>query len=98
MDEPIRPVDGLRPRPQFFPKRKATPDAASYTDPVIVLSPTVLERYNARVLDPSTSIRVVGQEKLRSTVYIAHQLLVTDGVRDEFARTALEQVASDNGL
>src|SRR4051812_35487714 len=97
MTEPTGLRALLTRRPRFVPRAPGR-SPASYEDPVIVLSPSVLARYNARVLDPATSIRVVGQENLRSTVYIADQLLITGGVRDDDARKSLNTLVDERGL
>src|SRR3954451_22146980 len=97
MTEPNRLRELMTRRPKFAP-RVPHRSPAAYEEPVVVIPPSVLERYNARVLDPATSTRVVGQDNLRSTVYIADQLLIIGGVRDEAARKTLNDAANELGL
>ena len=46
-------------------------------EPLLMPSPDILYRYNARVLDPSTAITLPGQPRLRTTTYFADRLLVS---------------------
>lgn len=57
----------------------------------------VLDRYNAKVLDPRTAVRLPGQAPVRPTVYLADRLLVS-GVAEEAARDTLTEVVNGLGL
>ena len=57
----------------------------------------VLHRFGARVLDPSTAVRVPGQPPYRSTVYVADRLII-NGDADDATRAALAQAAEQNGV
>jgi hypothetical protein len=66
-------------------------------EPLLTPAAEVLVRYNARVLDPTTAVRVPGQPPVRPTVYIGDRLIVSGSVTDE-ARSALQEAARRNGL
>jgi hypothetical protein len=66
-------------------------------EPDLVVSPAVLARYNARVLDPSMALQVAGQPAPRPTVYLADRLLVS-GTAEAITRDALTEAARRNGL
>jgi subtilisin family serine protease len=65
-------------------------------EPVFDVPDDVLERYNARVLDPTTATVVPGQPPLRKTVYLADRLLV-NGIASRDSRSALTAAAADRG-
>jgi hypothetical protein len=66
-------------------------------DPVLAVPPQVLARYNARVLDAATALRVAGQPPVRPTVYLPDRLLVS-GAADDETREHLTQAAVERGL
>jgi subtilisin family serine protease len=66
-------------------------------EPVLVPPPEVLQRYNARVLDPTTAMVVAGQRPIRPTVYIADHLIVS-GRADQTTQGALQEAARRFGL
>src|SRR3954451_1809744 len=66
-------------------------------DPVVVVPPEVLAKYKARVLDPSTAVKVAGQGEVRSTLYLSDKLIV-GGAANEDTRQALTQAAESKGL
>src|SRR5690348_5566825 len=74
------------------PRPKPAPRVTS--EPLIGVSPETLERYHARILDPTTATRLTGQPTLRSTVYIGDRLLVTGDVD----REALDKAAATFNL
>jgi hypothetical protein len=74
--------------------RRPAPIAA---EPVIAVPPDVLQRYNARVLDPAQAAKVAGQPLVRSTVYLADKLLVSGAASDD-TRGLLAKVAAGKGL
>jgi subtilisin family serine protease len=71
--------------------------AALSADPLLSVSPVVLARYNARVLNPPEAARVAGQTTIRSTVYISVKLLVGADADDDLLG-ALEKAARSLGL
>ena len=66
-------------------------------DPTIFIPPEILQRHNARILDPTTTPMVDGQPPFRPTVYIADRLMVS-GAAEFAARTSLDQAADLLGL
>jgi subtilisin family serine protease len=66
-------------------------------EPAIVPPPDVLQRYNARVLDPTTAMVVAGQAPIRPTVYIGNRLIVS-GETDQNTQGALQEAARRFGL
>jgi hypothetical protein len=66
-------------------------------EPVLSPPADVLQRYNARVLDPTTAMVVAGQAPIRPTVYIADRLIVS-GRADQTTRGALQEAARRLGL
>src|SRR4051812_14076773 len=66
-------------------------------EPMIAVPPDVLARYKARVLDPSTAVKVAGQGEVRTTVYLSDKLIV-GGAADEDTRVALTEAAKSKGL
>jgi subtilisin family serine protease len=101
MDVPTRRSDDDRPRPVIDPSKLGRPPIgrlpAVASDPVISVPPEVLARYNARVLDPATATKVAGQRRVRSTVYIGDQLLVS-GAADDSTFEMLMKAAQSKGL
>jgi subtilisin family serine protease len=65
-------------------------------EPVFDVPDDVLLRYNARVLDPASSVALPGQE-IRRTVYIADRLLIS-GLATFRARDTITQAAAQFGL
>jgi hypothetical protein len=57
----------------------------------------VLARYNARVLDPSTAVRVPGQPQIRTTIYVGDRLIVS-GMATDATKGTLQEAAKRNGL
>jgi subtilisin family serine protease len=64
---------------------------------VLQVPDDILHRYNARVLDPSTAERIPGQPPVRSTVYVANQLIIS-GDASADALQKLDDVAAAKGL
>jgi hypothetical protein len=92
----IRPAD-LRAVLARFPFDRAAIRQPISSDPVIVVPPAVLARYNARVLDPANAVKVTKQPAVRSTVYIADKLLVSGAASDE-GRDQLTRAAESKFL
>ena len=61
------------------------------------ISPELLLRHGAKMLDPLTALRVPGQGELRPTAYIADRLLILANAADD-TRDALGSVAKELGL
>jgi hypothetical protein len=72
------------------PKRPLSPPPS---EPLIAVPPEVLARYNARILDPSSAMKVAGQPEFRSTVYIGDKMVVS-GAATQLSRDLLTQAAS----
>lgn len=66
-------------------------------EPLLAPSVEVLVRYNARVLDPTTAVRVPGQSPIRPTVYVGDRLIVS-GSAGEGIKATLQDAAKRNGL
>ncbi|MEP7178730.1 MAG: S8/S53 family peptidase [Pseudonocardiales bacterium] len=90
MDAPVEPTQGSSERPD-------PPRAPLGREPLLAPSAEVLVRYNARVLDPSTAVRVPGQPPIRPTVYIGDRLIVS-GMATDATRGTLADAAKRNGL
>jgi hypothetical protein len=60
------------------------------------ISPEVLLRHGAKMLDPLTALRVPGQGELRPTAYIADRLLILANASD--SRGVINEVAAELGL
>ncbi|MEP7177754.1 MAG: S8/S53 family peptidase [Pseudonocardiales bacterium] len=87
------PVDSTRGRSE-----KPSPRTAPLgREPLLEPSADVLVRFNARVLDPATAVRVPGQPPIRTTVYIGDRLIVS-GTATEAAKGTLQEAARRNGL
>ena len=67
-------------------------------EPILLPSPDVLLRYNARVLDPSSASRRFPDEVIRPTVYVGNRLLVRGLPPGSVRYGALEQAARTNKL
>jgi hypothetical protein len=65
-------------------------------EPILDVPDDVLLRYNARVLDPASTVVLPGQQ-VRKTVYIADRLLIS-GVAPFAARSAITDAAAQFGL
>jgi hypothetical protein len=65
-------------------------------EPVIDVPASVLDRYNARILDPTTALVLPGQSRLRPTVYIADRMLVS-GAATFTSRDTLTKIAGGMG-
>lgn len=66
-------------------------------DPVLAPPLDLLQRYHARVLDPTIAMVVAGQTPIRPTVYIADHLIVS-GRADQATQAALQEAARRFGL
>jgi hypothetical protein len=104
MDVPRPRPDGERPKPAFDrdlaarrPLVTSQERIGSMADPVISVPPEILARYNARVLEPSTSAKVRNGSPTRSTVYIADTLLMREPITDA-ENTPLGDALADAGL
>lgn len=86
-----KPLGGLRTPLDRLPLQTPISD-----EPVIVVPPDVLARYNARILDPTAAPKVA-EQAVRSTVYIADKLIV-NGATPDLARSALTDVANTLNL
>lgn len=104
MDVPRPRPDGDRPRPVIDPAelerrpidRRPQLATLASIDPVVVVPPEVLARFNARVLDPSTALKVAGQPQLGSTVYLADRLLVRGAVHEDLLSVLNAAAAPSN--
>ena len=67
-------------------------------EPMLLPSPDVLLRYNARVLDPTTAWRRFPDEVIRPTVYVGNRLLLRNVVPGSGRFQALEDAAAAHGL
>jgi hypothetical protein len=88
------PADGGRARLAPAPSRRVPP---IQNDPLLIVTPEVLARHNARVLDPTTAVLVAGQSPIQTTVYIGNKLIVS-GRADAATLDALDQAAAANGV
>jgi subtilisin family serine protease len=61
-------------------------------EPVLAPPNEILQRYNARVLDPTTAMVIAGQAPIRPTVYIGDRLIVS-GAADQSTQGALAEAA-----
>ena len=84
-------------RPTRARKPPADRRTAVRREPLLAPPADVLQRYNARVLDPTTAMVVAGQAPIRPTVYIADRLIVS-GQADQSTRGALQEAARRLGL
>jgi subtilisin family serine protease len=66
-------------------------------EPVLDVPVDVLERYDARVLDPTTAVRVPGQPPIRPTVYLSDRLLVS-GAASDLTLETLTSTATEHGF
>ena len=73
------------------------PSRSPERDALIPVSPYALERYRARILDPTTAARIEGQGSFRSTVYLGDRLLVSGRIGSD-ARRALDDAAAESDL
>jgi Subtilase family len=102
MDVPQQPPAGEKPGQPAGPVlrrplNELPPLTPVSSDPVISVPAAVLARYNARVLDPSTAVRVAGEPAIRPTVFLADKLLVSGQAAFD-TRDALTKAAEDNHL
>lgn len=63
----------------------------------IAVPPDVLRKFNGRVLDPGTAVRIPGQAPIESTAYVADRLIVSGKASAETVK-ALEDAAQRLGL
>src|SRR5919197_1859499 len=102
MDSTRPSRDGDESRPSLADGRSGAASAAPDITPS--LSPDVLVRHNARVLDPVSAVvepaltHVADPPPVRSTVYIAHHLLVRNASPGSPAFDALRKAAARYGL
>lgn len=82
------PPDGTEPRPQSGIRDVDPPPPP----------PDLLQRYNAKVLDPVTAARLPGQPKIRPTVYVADTLLMAAVEAPDQRDNLLDEVANQLGL
>ncbi len=84
--------DAVTPASARLSKHRPEPEIV----PQFVLSPSVAERFNARVLDPTTAVLAPGQRTPTSTVYVGHTLVVRGlpGGRAQAGIDALKKVAA----
>ena len=65
---------------------------------MLLPSPEVLIRYNARVLDPATAWRRFPDEVIRPTVYVGNRLMLRDVTQGSVRYGALQVAAKAHGL
>jgi hypothetical protein len=90
MDAPQEPTRGRSEKPN-------PPRAPLGREPLLAPSADVVVRYNARVLDPSTAVRVPGQPPIRPTIYVGDRLIVS-GMASDATKGTLQDAAKRNGL
>lgn len=88
MNEPTHSTGGQSPtdRQQVYQRNPIR------REPVLTPPADILQRYNARVLDPTTATVVAGQPPVRPTIYIADHLIVS-GAADSTTQGALAEAA-----
>ncbi len=67
-------------------------------EPLLTPTADMLVRYQARLLDPTTAVRVPGQPPIRPTVYIGNRLMLRGVAPDTDRYGALGEAASKHGL
>src|SRR6478672_8861264 len=95
MTEPTNPASNVPGKPEGTPPQQRVPAVRS--DPVIAPPPEVLQRHNARVLDPATAMQLAGQPPVRTAVYVADRLILS-AAADDNSRAALVEAARRWGL
>jgi subtilisin family serine protease len=88
MNQPTH-ATGDQPRPDKPQVNRRNPIRR---EPVLAPPAEILQRYNARVLDPTTAMQIAGQAPIRPTVYIADRLIVS-GAAEQSTQGALAEAA-----